>query len=354
MLMPQVYIPEKVIPDDDSFTRLSAWLKKSPYTSYTILCDSNTRRHCLPVLLRRCVILKNCSIIEIPPGEANKTAEMAMKVCEALLLAQADRYSLIINLGGGVVTDLGGFCASIYKRGVDFIHLPTSVLAMADASIGGKNGVDLQNVRNVIGTFSTPNAVFVVPAFLKTLPVVEHKAGLAEIYKAALVADGNLWKALKRQNEIYDRNILKSIQIKQKIVKNDPFESGRRKVLNFGHSVAHALEGTALEHGASISHGEAVAAGMIMETHIAWQKKYITAKALEEISETLVNALQVPDITQYGPDDIIRFMANDKKNRGGEMLFALINGIGSCTYDIVVSKSELNKSIRHYNSLLKW
>jgi len=240
----------------------------STYSKVAILVDENTKRDCLHKLPK----IENAIIIEIKSGEEYKNISTCNFIWEQLTINNFDRNSLLINLGGGVIGDMGGFCAATYKRGLDFIHIPTTLLAMVDASVGGKLGIDFKGFKNQIGLFNNPKAVLISPEFLETLAESELKSGFSEVVKHALISDNSLWVKLKNTpftdfdwGDIIDTNV----QIKNKIVLADPFEKGERKKLNFGHTFGHAIESYYLEKGTPISHGEAVFMGMILETEIS-------------------------------------------------------------------------------------
>jgi 3-dehydroquinate synthase len=259
---------------------ISDFLSGKDYTSYFILCDENTFRHCLPLLITGCPQLGSAHIIEVDSGETTKSLDFCTYIWQTLMDYKADPGSLFINLGGGVVSDLGGFTASVFKRGMDFINIPTSLLAMADASVGGKTAIDFYNVKNSIGTYAQPRGVFVYPFFLNTLPPMHYRNGLAEVFKMALIADKELWNSLKslRVDSDIDHFLQKSIELKNRIVLKDPFDKGNRKILNFGHTMGHALEALLLETGNELHHGEAVYIGMVLESHISFQKKMLSKK----------------------------------------------------------------------------
>lgn len=209
-----------------------------------IIVDENTHDNCLEALLTHYEALKEAEVILLPPGEENKVMEICFQVWEALTEYKIGRRDLIINLGGGVITDLGGFIASVYKRGVKFINMPTSLLAMVDASSGGKTGIDLGPYKNQLGLFAQPICTIIDPGFLATLPNNEKVWGKAEMLKHGLIANKAHWDAVKKKDvlEIGIEEIIQSVAIKNSIVLQDPFEQNERKKLNFGHTIAHALE----------------------------------------------------------------------------------------------------------------
>jgi 3-dehydroquinate synthase len=342
----------QVIIGDEVFKAVSSFLSENAYSSYFILCDENTLQHCLPLLVTSCPKLSAAEIIEIESGEASKSLEFSAHIWQTFIENQADKKSLLINLGGGVVSDLGGFTASVYKRGIDFINIPTSLLAMADASVGGKTGIDFNAVKNSLGTFAQPKAVFIHPAFLKTLPERHFQNGLAEVYKMALVSDKKFWDVLKESHSP-EFLITKSVVLKNKIVLKDPFDKGIRKILNFGHTIGHTLEAFLQEQEQSLLHGEAILAGMIMESHISFQKKLLSKKELREIVSVFQSSFHLRKIEGVPFRSIIDLVKNDKKTAGNKFRFSLIAKIGTGKYDVEVNESQVKKATDYYNTLTK-
>ena len=306
----------------------------STYSKVAILVDENTKRDCLYKLPK----IENAIIIEIKSGEEYKNISTCNFIWEQLTINNFDRNSLLINLGGGVIGDMGGFCAATYKRGLEFIHIPTTLLAMVDASVGGKLGIDFKGFKNQIGLFNNPKAVLISPEFLETLAESELKSGFAEVVKHALISDNSLW--VKLNNTPYTdldwKDIIDtSVRIKNKIVLADPFEKGERKKLNFGHTFGHAIESYYLEKGTPISHGEAVFMGMILETEIS----NLSETDKNEIKNYILSDFSLP----YTPkkSNLHKFLINDKKNQNGKINFTLLSGIGNCSFDNLFSPDEL-------------
>src|ERR1700712_5850470 len=234
----------------NTIAELVKFIEKGNFSRFFVLTDENTVKHCLPVIRKQIDKLDNFDIIEINAGEESKSIDFCVGVWKMLIDFSADRQSLLINLGGGVISDLGGFAASTYKRGIDFIHVPTTLLSQVDASIGGKTGIDIDNLKNIIGTFTQPKAVFIEHAFLQTLPARQIKSGMAEMLKHGLIADADYWNLLK-QSDLENPSselVYRSIEIKNKVVIADPTERGLRKILNFGHTIGHALESYSLDN----------------------------------------------------------------------------------------------------------
>lgn len=321
-----IYIGEKSLPT------LVKFLTKNSYTNYFIICDEHTFEHCLPTLLFNVPQLHEAEIIELESGEDKKTLETCLQVWGALTDAGADKKSLLINLGGGVISDLGGFVASTFKRGIHFINIPTTLLSMVDASVGGKTGVDFEGIKNHIGTTSQPKGVFVNPEFLETLSERQIKNGFAEVIKIALIADKEFWKELKKlksAKEFYSEKIItKAIELKNTIVKKDVYENDLRKCLNFGHNIGHALESALIEQKKDILHGEAVVAGMLMEADIAYNLKRINVKELKEISDYINFIYSKIKLSNSTKELLLKFILHDKKNEGEALCFSLPKNIG--------------------------
>jgi 3-dehydroquinate synthase len=299
-----------------------------------ILVDENTIRDCLYKLPN----IKDQLIIEIPSGEKNKNIETCSLIWEKLTTHAFDRNSILINLGGGVIGDIGGFCASTYKRGIDFINIPTTLFAMADASIGGKLAVDFKNLKNQIGLFINPTSVIIEPSFLETLPEAELISGFAEIVKHALISDKSLWKTIIDTpfHDLKWKDMIQlSVELKNKITRNDPKENNERKKLNFGHTFGHAIESYYLDKGTPILHGEAIFMGIILEAEIS----NLSNTEKNEIKHYILSNFGLP----YTPskEKISIFLKNDKKNKEKKINFSLLKGIGDCTIDNLFSENEL-------------
>jgi len=329
---------------------LNTILNSKQYSSVFIITDENTAKYCLHIALEN--IKTQCKIITISPGEENKNIETCLFVWQQLLIHKADRHALIINLGGGVTGDLGGFCAATFMRGIDFIQVPTTLLSQVDASIGGKVGVDLLHFKNMIGAFALPKAVFIFTSFLKTLPEKEIQSGLSEIIKHLLIADRDgfeSWNADILKNEaLLAAEIYRSVKIKQKIVELDPNEKGSRKVLNFGHTIGHAIETVSLLDQKPLLHGEAVAIGMICESYISYRCGFISEEEAFKIKEILIKIFGHHPKKMMAEDRLLKVMYSDKKNSGGQIRFSLLEGIGKACFDQVVSTDIIKDSLLFY------
>ncbi|MDN3693235.1 3-dehydroquinate synthase [Chryseobacterium tructae] len=340
---------------NDNFSQLNDFLHGKTFSKIFILVDENTHEYCLPVLLGNMETDLGFEILEIEAGEEMKNIQTANQLWEILTEMQADRKALVINLGGGVITDMGGFVASTYKRGIQFINIPTTLLSMCDASIGGKTGIDLMHYKNMVGTFAFPEQIFIYPQFLKTLPFKELRSGFAEMLKHGLIADKAHWKQLiqihKLEVESVTPYIQNSMDIKQDVVEKDFHESNIRKTLNFGHTIGHAVESLCLQQGNPILHGEAVAMGMISETHLAFLENLISEEDSTMIIENIQRYYPYLDISDFKDEDITALLLNDKKNVDSKINFSLLTGIGSCNYDHQCSQKNILEAIHFYRKL---
>jgi 3-dehydroquinate synthase len=342
--------------NSDCYSYLNNMLQQERYSALFIITDSNTYEYCLPKFLAQLATEIRIEIIEIEPGEENKTIDTCIGVWETLTELGADRKSLIINLGGGMITDLGGFVASTFKRGIDFINVPTSLLAMVDASVGGKTGVDLGSIKNQIGVINNPKAVLADTDFLDTLPAEQMRSGLAEMYKHGLIADKGYWNNFVDLTELTTDDlaelIKKSIEIKNNIVEQDPFEKGLRKVLNFGHTLGHAVESYFLENSYknTMLHGDAVAIGMILESYISLEKGLLSAEEYREIKLVLSSVYGVTDFTGEDVDTIIKLLVHDKKNEFGAVQFVLLENIGKAKIGQAVENKLIINAFADYKS----
>lgn len=310
-------------------------LDEISYSKGFIICDTNTAIHCLPHLPSPPA---SFHVITLPAGEASKTVEECEHIWSELIAHHADRESIIINLGGGVISDLGGFAASCFQRGVRFIQIPTSLIAMTDASIGGKLGVDFKGYKNYVGLFNAAERLWINPHFLRTLPDVELRSGLAEVIKHAIIGSRPLWERLQAITSIdqldWESILELSIPVKLRAVAQDPHDHDARKALNFGHTIGHALESCFLTAGTPVSHGIAVALGMMAESKMALDHGLLRLTEFEQVI-TLIERLVKPTI-EYIPTgaQIAGWMQHDKKVSSGMISFSLPDGIGDCRWDI--------------------
>jgi 3-dehydroquinate synthase len=329
---------------------LVSFISSANYSKVFVIADNNTKKHCYPLIK---AALPPHKIVSVASGEKFKLLSTCEMIWDAMTREELDRHALVVNIGGGVIGDMGGFCAAVYKRGIDFIQIPTTLLSQVDASVGGKLGVDFQGLKNHLGVFNIPKTVLIDPVFLNTLPVREIRSGFAEIVKHCLIADGAKWKEISTI-DFEDQNwmdlISHSVKIKQGVVDQDPTEKGLRKILNFGHTLGHAVETHFLAKapGQRLFHGEAIAVGMIMESYLSFKRGMIDAETLSNIEEFIFATYGKVKIMPEEVDAIVSLTRQDKKNRGSEIRFSLLTGAGSCAYDIVVSLSEMRKAIAYY------
>ncbi len=329
---------------------LQSFLAHRDFSQIVLLVDRNTERDCLPLLH-----LEHPSIISIPAGETHKTLATCEIIWKKMLNLTLDRNSLMINLGGGVIGDMGGFCAATYKRGISFIQIPTTLLSMVDASIGGKLAVDLGAVKNSIGVFQNPQAVIIDANFLNTLSLREIRSGLAEIIKHSLIWSPSQWQELQNIKQVSTVDWMdwleKSITVKKEVVLADPFEKGIRKALNFGHTIGHAIESFFLETSQPLLHGEAIAIGMISESFLSMHQTGLAESDLETISQFILHHYGHHPLPETSFDTMLKIMANDKKNQGNSINFTLLESPGRCTINQKATNDQIIESLRFYNQL---
>ncbi|QCW99798.1 3-dehydroquinate synthase [Aggregatimonas sangjinii] len=336
-----------------AFAALNTHLEKASYSKVFILVDENSHEHCLPILMPAIEAAYDFEVIEIESGEINKNIATCTRVWEVLSGLDADRKSVLINLGGGVITDLGGFVASTYKRGIDFINIPTTLLAMVDASVGGKTGVDLGALKNQVGVISQPQMVLVVSEFLNTLEERQLQSGFAEMLKHGLIRDRNYWNTLKNGvgADQIDTLIHQSVGIKNEVVLQDPTEQSLRKILNYGHTLGHAVESFFLESAEHelLLHGEAIAIGMVLEGWLSHNLQGLQMDDLTEIKNTF--AARYPKIvfSSSDIDGILSLLKFDKKNSHGNINFVLLKGIGNPVIDVQIEENLIRQAFAYYS-----
>lgn len=315
-----------------------------------ILTDQTTHDMCLPKL-QNFLCLKGAQSIVIKAGDTNKTLDSLAEVWTVLSQGGATRHSLMINLGGGMVTDLGGFAASTFKRGIDFINIPTTLLAMVDASVGGKTGINFGGLKNEIGVFSDSKFVIINTQFLDTLDHDNICSGYAEMLKHGLISDNKHWAELVGFNLAQpdlaqlQRMVAESIKVKERIVTEDPHEHGIRKALNLGHTVGHALESFAMKHGRPVLHGYAVAYGMVCELYLSARKTdFPTDKMHQTVRFILDHYGRLPYTCDDYPE-LLELMRHDKKNTSGIINFTLLGGIGDIRINQTATKEEIEEAL---------
>lgn len=344
--MNPLYIGTDILP------QLADFLKNRAFSKIAILVDENTLLHCYPQLKPH---LPAHHLIQVKSGEAQKTLATCETIWQQMTDLNLDRWSVLVNLGGGVIGDMGGFCAAVFKRGLYFVQVPTTLLAQVDASVGGKTGIDFHGLKNHLGVYKEPQAVFINPDFLKTLPQRELKSGYAEIIKHWLIADAATFEEQRFVGlftENWEQLIRQSVTIKSEVVSADPLEGGYRKVLNFGHTVGHAIESYLLaKPGCEVLHGEAVAVGMLCEAWLSKEKGLLTEEELSKIEVFIFSVYDKVNLTFDDLKPIAQLALQDKKNTNATINCTLLQGIGKAIYDQPVTLPEIEASLRYYNLL---
>ncbi len=329
------------------------WLKGREYSGWIVFADENTVEDCLPLI--EAYLPEDTPIIVAPEGELNKNLETCRELWEAMFEAGVGRRWCAICLGGGVLEDMSGFVASTYKRGIDFLQIPTTLLSMVDSSVGGKLGIDFNNVKNSIGVFNDPSGVWIDPMFLKTLPAREIRSGYGEIVKHALIADSGQWDQVKGITDLeavdWSSIIPPSVNIKREVVLEDPFEKGLRKSLNFGHTIGHAIESYWLETEDRLFHGEAVAAGMMMESWLSTKLESLSGEDLKEITTYLLEIYGHQSVPESAFEQLLTLMRQDKKNEDSRINFTLLSAPGSARVNATAEPEMIVEALKWYNGL---
>lgn len=332
---------------------LTQVLREEDKSQICIIVDENTKEHCLPILNQ--FLSSELPFILIQSGEEHKNIDTCQLIWSKMAEMKLGRQSLVINLGGGVIGDMGGFCASTFKRGMRFIQIPTTLLSQVDASVGGKLGIDFKGIKNAIGVFNNPEGVFIDPRFLDTLSKREVRSGFAEIIKHSLIADKNEWNNIQQFSDLDQVNwneiIYRSVQVKHRIVVADPFEKGIRKALNFGHTIGHAVESVFLETKEPLLHGEAIAIGMICEAYLSSNKVGLSKEELELISTFILRMYKKETLLEKDIPSMLDIMGNDKKNIGSTINFSLIPEIGKVEINQTADQELIIESLEYYNGL---
>ncbi len=343
-------MPSDIFLSKDISNTLSTYLKGKQYSEISVLVDENTERDCFPFVS---TVLPKARLIRIKSGEEQKTLASCELIWKQMTDLQLDRKALMINLGGGVIGDMGGFCAATYKRGIDFIQIPTTLLSQVDASVGGKLGIDFHSFKNHIGLFKDPEAVLINTDFLKTLSPAELRSGFAEIIKHCLIADASKWDEIRKKplkDQDWDNLAEHSITIKTKVTETDPEEKGLRKILNFGHTIGHAIESYYLNiPGKRLLHGEAITIGMVAEASIAAKKKFINEQELEQIKTYIISIYGKVEIFDFDLENILPLTLQDKKNENKVIQCSLLEKVGKANYNIPVTIKEIREAIKYYS-----
>ena len=339
----------KIVFGKFGYSHLNSLIENNNYSKVSVLVDFNTEKFCLDVFKK--IINREISIIKINSGEEFKNLGTVTKIWNEMTTQNLDRKSLLINLGGGVITDMGGFAANTFKRGIDFINIPTTLLSMVDASVGSKTGINFNNLKNQIGTFADPKLVVIDEQYLETLSEREVKSGYAEIFKHSLIS-ASIFNLLLENHQLYynEEIINNSIQIKNKIVSNDKYEQNTRKNLNFGHTIGHALESYFLNKENKLTHGEAITIGMICESFMSNKIFNLDLELVKKIKNHLLRIFPKVNLQHENYDEIINLMSFDKKNHLDKLKFVLLKDLGIVEIDIEVSENLIKESFDFYLS----
>jgi 3-dehydroquinate synthase len=329
---------------------LKKFLGEKRYSKIAVLADEHTEHHCYSLIEH---VLPAHQTIVIKSGEQHKNLETCAFIWEKMTAHEMDRHSAMVIIGGGVLGDMGGFCAATYKRGIDFILIPTTLLSQVDASIGGKLGIDFQHFKNHIGVFKTPVFTLLHAGFLKTLPEEEKRSGFAEVIKHTLIADKAVWKEVLKhsfEDQPWDALLKHSVEVKSRVVKEDPYEKGLRKTLNAGHTIGHAVETYLLQSDRKILHGEAVAAGLVCESYLAMERGMLQKDEFEEIKNYVIGVFGKVRIERVEEEAVAGLTSQDKKNKGNRILCVLLQGIGNAKWDCEISPEEVKRALAFYRA----
>ena len=344
---------QKIIISKDLCQSLTQAIDEVKHDLLFVLCDETTERLCLPVVSDfEC--MKGAQLITIPATDTHKTLESLSHVWSELQRMGATRHSLMVNLGGGMVTDLGGFAASTFKRGIPYINIPTTLLSMVDASVGGKTGINFGGLKNEIGVFNNARSVILDTTFLRTMDHENICSGYAEMLKHGLINNEKMWAELLNFNlesleklEILGRMVAESVAVKQRIVTEDPTEQGIRKALNLGHTAGHAFESLALERK-PVLHGYAVAWGMIVELYLCCVKTNFPQNQMRQTVAFIKENYGRMEITCDDYPHLIELMHHDKKNQGNSINFTLLGGIGDIRINQTATEEEIKDALDFY------
>ena len=343
---------QKIIISKDLCQSLTQAIDEVKHDLLFVLCDETTERLCLPVISDfECV--RGAQLITIPATDTHKTLESLSHVWSELQRMGATRHSLMVNLGGGMVTDLGGFAASTFKRGIPYINIPTTLLSMVDASVGGKTGINFLGLKNEIGVFNNAKSVILDTEFLKTLDTENMLSGYAEMLKHGLINDAKMLGELLSFDiehpdlEQLKRMVAESVAVKQRIVTEDPTEKGIRKALNLGHTAGHAFESFALKHN-PVLHGYAVAWGLIVELYLSAIKTGFPTDKMRQTVRFILDHYGKMNITCDDYPTLLELMTHDKKNIAGIINFTLLGGVGDILIDQTATKEEIYEAFDFY------
>ncbi len=295
-------------------------------------------------------VSKKCVLFTFPAGEENKNLSIVQDVYEFLIKEELDRKDMLVALGGGVVGDLTGFCAATYLRGIDFVQIPTTLLAQVDSSIGGKTGVDFLAYKNMVGAFHMPKLVYMNLSVLKSLEDRQYYAGMAEVLKAGLIKDrifyewliSSMYEIFEKDMDTLEEVVKKSCQIKKMVVEKDPSEQGERALLNLGHTIGHAIE---KYMDFKLVHGECVALGIVAAAFISWKKEMLSMEEYYEIRDMFVPFNLPISISEIVPKEVLKLTKSDKKMQAGTIKFILLKKVGKAVIDTTVTEEEMLAAI---------
>lgn len=344
-------MPDNIIFSSDPSGDLQAFLSARKYSKIAVLADDQTTLHCYPHIQNA---MPEHGVITVNGGEEHKNLATCEHIWQAMTDQQLDRHAVLIIIGGGVLGDMGGFCAATYKRGIDFILIPTTLLSQVDASIGGKLGIDFNHLKNHIGVFQTPAITILFPGFLQTLPYLEIRSGFAEVIKHSLISDRSMWDLVRKKSideQPWDTLIKHSVDFKTGVVREDPREQGLRKILNAGHTIGHAIETFLLNENRKVMHGDAIAAGLIAEGWLSVKRDLLSPASFEEIRSYIIRIFGKIALGDSDVDPIARLAVQDKKNKGNKILCVLFEDIGRPRYDCEISVEEVKQALMFYRTI---
>ena len=343
-----IIFPSRISP----LARLGRMLRGAGYADarYLILVDENSYTHCLPRLIASVEALQEAEFAVVPVGEECKDLAIAQQLWQTLLEDGADRSTVIVNLGGGCVSDLGGFVAAGYRRGIRYINVPTTLIGMVDAAIGGKTAVNLQGVKNQVGFYHQPEITCIDPAFLATLPDEEMISGTFEMLKTFLVGDAEAYSRLcdiilGGTLDISTDMIVRCAGIKQAVVRRDPHERDVRRILNLGHTFGHAIEAYSHQCGQPLSHGNAVGIGMVYALWLSVHKLGLPEAELQRLRSVVTRLTPLPHYTLRDTEALLGYMRQDKKNAAGEIRCVLLQEPGAPVIDVAVDENEIRRAL---------
>ncbi len=343
-------MPDNIVFSANPASDLAEFINQKNYSRVSVLVDENTSMFCYPAVKDA---LPPHSLITVKAGEEFKNLKTCEHIWQSLTDQQLDRHAALVILGGGVLGDMGGFCAATYKRGIDFILVSSTLLSQVDSSIGGKLGIDFNHFKNHIGVFQLPAMTLLHDGFLKTLPMAELRSGFAEIIKHVLISDPKLWNEIRTKSlaqQDWKKLIRHSVEFKADVVTKDPREKGLRKILNTGHTIGHALETHLLNSGRKVMHGEAIAVGLITEAFIAQKRGLLRNEELGQISEYVLKIFGKIKIANEDLGTVAELAMQDKKNRENKILCVLLDGIGKARWDCEISQEEVKGALTFYQS----